>query len=555
MKQFRQAILWAVLAAILLLIILSAVGAIIGSNELRDVIARKFSEYPGLADLFGSEKPRELFNSWPLVIFWFVCLLLLATGFAAFRRLITAPAGLAMHLGAIFIIAGAMWGSGKAHEWRNALVENPTVQSGIRPLAEEIAEAIGGTRAANELRQEWFSPKVQSGTMPIMEGQGEKNIYNDVHDAIAALPFTVFLKDFSIDYYPPREKVWMLIVVAPVVDAQGRMTPCQERIEWKVDQGFQIPHTNVRAKVLQYIEHARPTFAEGAKPQLLMISDDAGKPLGQIEPKAGAEVALKEPPVTVRIVKVFLNLKIVGTGAGREVIDDVGRGENPGLQVRVSGKEGGIWEGYVLPQMPGQVQTSPEGSPLILQYSMPGPTGAAEDPSSQSPAMELQLTHEGRTVREWLLPVPGAGAAQLPLAPLMAGSAEAHGMGRMMAPELYLAQPRGAIQSYKSDVTILDEPPPKELPDGYVLAGVEGRRRAVIEVNHPLHWGGYSFYQSSYDAEREAYTVLSVVSDSGLMAVYLGMALLSIGAFYRFWVWAAWKWLSQSDPRETHGAK
>jgi hypothetical protein len=467
MKQLRQVILWTVLAAIFLLMVLSAIGALI-----------------------GVEKARGLFNSPPTIAFWFLTILLLAAGFAAFRRLIVAPAGLAMHLGAILIIAGAMWGSGKAHE----------------------------------LRKAWFDdPKVQSGTMPIMEGQGEKNIYNDVHDAIAALPFTVFLKDFSIDYYPSREKEWLLICVAPTTDAQGQMTQCQERIEWKGDQEFQVPHTNILAKVLRYLERARPTFEVGAKPHMA-ITDAAGKMLGDLPPEAGAEVALKEPPVTVRIVKVFLNLKIVGTGAGREVIDDIGRGENPGLQVRASGKEGVIWEGYVLPQMPGQVQTSPEGSPLVLQYSMPEPTGAAEDPSSQTPAMELQLTHEGRTQREWILPEWGG----LSLAFLVAGSAEAHGMGRMMAPELHLAQPRGAIQSYKSDVTVFED----------------NRKvgQAVIEVNHPLHWGGYSFYQSSYDAERGAYTVLSVVSDSGLMAVYLGMAILSIGAFWRFWGEAVWAW-------------
>jgi ABC-type long-subunit fatty acid transport system fused permease/ATPase subunit len=85
MKQLRQAILWAVLAVIALLAVLSAVGALIGVDEARD-----------------------LFSSPPLIAFWALVLLVLASGFAAFRRLITAPAGLAMHLGAILIVAGAM---------------------------------------------------------------------------------------------------------------------------------------------------------------------------------------------------------------------------------------------------------------------------------------------------------------------------------------------------------------------------------------------------------------------------------------------------------------
>ncbi|MCX5683734.1 MAG: cytochrome c biogenesis protein ResB [Planctomycetota bacterium] len=471
MKKLRQIILWAVLAAIGALIVLSAIGA-----------------------LKGAETARDLFNSWPLIAFWLACLLLLATGFAAFRRLIVAPAGLAMHLGVVLIIAGAMWGSETAHE----------------------------------LRKAWFDdPKVQSGSMTVMEGAGERNLSNNQGEVIATLPFGLYLKDFSIDYHPSKEKQWLLINVAPTLDDQGRMTQCQERIAWKDNEEFLVPHTNIRAKVLRYLEHARPAFEEGAKPHMA-VTDAAGKGLADLPPEAGAEVTLKEPPVTVRIVKVFQNLKVVGTGAGRQVIDDVGHGENPGLQVRVSGKETVLWEGYVLPEQPGRVTPAPDASPLLLDYSLPGPTGAAADPASEMPAMELELTLGGRTVREWLMPAPGAGAARLPLAPLVAGSAEAHGMGRMMAPELYLVQPRGSVRSFKSDVIVFEE----------------NRRlgAAVIEVNHPLHWGGYHFYQNSYDARNEEYTVLRAVSDSGLDAVYLGLAILSIGAFWRFLGEAVWGW-------------
>jgi hypothetical protein len=57
-----------------------------------------------------------------------------------------------------------------------------------------------------------------------------------------------------------------------------------------------------------------------------------------------------------------------------------------------------------------------------------------------------------------------------------------------------------------------------------------------IEVNHPLHFGGYHFYQSSYDAEGHEYSVLSVVSDTGLNLVYAGFAMLLLGTFWHFWL-------------------
>lgn len=57
-----------------------------------------------------------------------------------------------------------------------------------------------------------------------------------------------------------------------------------------------------------------------------------------------------------------------------------------------------------------------------------------------------------------------------------------------------------------------------------------------IEVNHPLHFGGYHFYQSSYDDKAGQYTVLQVVSDTGLYVVYAGYWMLCIGTIWHLWL-------------------
>jgi len=57
-----------------------------------------------------------------------------------------------------------------------------------------------------------------------------------------------------------------------------------------------------------------------------------------------------------------------------------------------------------------------------------------------------------------------------------------------------------------------------------------------IEVNHPLHFGGYHFYQHSYDADASKYTILMVVSDTGLNLVYAGYLMLCVGALWHFWL-------------------
>jgi len=78
------------------------------------------------------------------------------------------------------------------------------------------------------------------------------------------------------------------------------------------------------------------------------------------------------------------------------------------------------------------------------------------------------------------------------------------------------------ISDYISDLEIVK--------DGQVVAAKS------IEVNHPLHYGGYHFFQHSYGEDRLGeYTVLMVVSDSGLNLVYGGYMMLIGGVFWHFW--------------------
>ena len=66
----------------------------------------------------------------------------------------------------------------------------------------------------------------------------------------------------------------------------------------------------------------------------------------------------------------------------------------------------------------------------------------------------------------------------------------------------------------------------------------EGRivKEKDIEVNHPLYYGGYHFYQHNYDHEEGSYTILKVTSNSGLNFVYAGYLMLCIGVFWHFWI-------------------
>ncbi len=58
----------------------------------------------------------------------------------------------------------------------------------------------------------------------------------------------------------------------------------------------------------------------------------------------------------------------------------------------------------------------------------------------------------------------------------------------------------------------------------------------TIEVNDPLKYNGYVFYQSSYDPEGERYTGLQVTKNPGLIVVYTGFIILCVGIVFIFYV-------------------
>ena len=55
-------------------------------------------------------------------------------------------------------------------------------------------------------------------------------------------------------------------------------------------------------------------------------------------------------------------------------------------------------------------------------------------------------------------------------------------------------------------------------------------------MNYPLQYGGYRFYQSGYDDKAAQYTVLQVVSDTGVGIVFAGYWALCIGVIWHMWL-------------------
>ena len=126
-----------------------------------------------------------------------------------------------------------------------------------------------------------------------------------------------------------------------------------------------------------------------------------------------------------------------------------------------------------------------------------------DDPNTGSnPALEVQVTRpDGQTATKYVFEkFPG------------------HSQGQ----DAFVMNYRRTISEYTSEIELIK--------DDKVVAAKD------VEVNYPLHFGGYHFYQSSYDDEAGRYTVLSVYSDTGLYIVYAGYWLLCLGAAWHFWL-------------------
>ncbi len=148
MNKLRRFVMWFGLILIVLLTVLSIVGA-----------------------FYGAEKASLFFNSLSLTIYWLTLSVFLITGLTTFRRLIRVPGLLLIHLGGVFILVGSIWGSEGGHRLQKKLL-------GI--------------------------DKVPFGYMMIYEQTAKDSIVDEDDNVLAKLPFSIYLEDFRIEYYKSR---------------------------------------------------------------------------------------------------------------------------------------------------------------------------------------------------------------------------------------------------------------------------------------------------------------------------------------------------------------
>ncbi len=80
-----------------------------------------------------------------------------------------------------------------------------------------------------------------------------------------------------------------------------------------------------------------------------------------------------------------------------------------------------------------------------------------------------------------------------------------------------------------------------------ILKDSKVMKKGIIEVNYPLEYSGYRFYQTDADPRRPNYSGIGFSYDPGLWIVYLGFILLSTGILVIFYLKPKKKKLLESD--------
>ena len=149
----------------------------------------------------------------------------------------------------------------------------------------------------------------------------------------------------------------------------------------------------------------------------------------------------------------------------------------------------------------------------------------ARSNTPNNPALQISVVGNGSTNTQWVF-------ARFPD---FGGHAESAGMPLKF--QFVTAQPtdsQGPIKAFKSTVEVIEK--------GVVVS------TRVIAVNSPFSWGGFTFYQTSYNPDDLAWSALQVVRDPGIPIVYVGFILMMAGLTMVFCVGP---WLG--DQRRTTG--
>lgn len=115
---------------------------------------------------------------------------------------------------------------------------------------------------------------------------------------------------------------------------------------------------------------------------------------------------------------------------------------------------------------------------------------------------------------------------------------ETHVGGQVQEQLVSAAKPRGVFLGGEKAALVFEK---RDKEVKAFLSHVTARQgdkveRAVISVNDPMTFAGWTLYQVNYNPEEPNYSGLEAVRDPGVTWVFLGFALICVGVAYMFYV-------------------
>jgi hypothetical protein len=149
----------------------------------------------------------------------------------------------------------------------------------------------------------------------------------------------------------------------------------------------------------------------------------------------------------------------------------------------------------------------PGGDSFRIQKLVPDFRGPAQPADGsremKNPAVILDLTVDGRTQQS---------------GPMLAARQD------------YLRTREGALVFEKREDEV------KAFQSEVTASAAGAQQKALVSVNDPFTFNGWTFYQVNYDPKDPTYSGLEAVRDPGVNWVFLGFGLISLGVAYMFYV-------------------
>jgi hypothetical protein len=428
------------------------------------------------ASFYGADRAADFFRSAPMAVFWILLAAGTAAGLVAFTRLLKRPGLLGLHAGVLLILCGAMWSSPAGHR-----------------LARNYSGRV----------------KPRKGLVRIYQGATTDRLYvpagPDADQPFSAqMPFALKLHEFRIERYADAPG-WDLAAVTWADSGQ----PPEHVLDLPEQPSgwIELFGTQVRLRVTEYVDR----IGEPIPARVVIRLASTGQLLGKLPAEPGATLELSALQARFTVRQVYRNLQIQD-GQGTEGDP---AGANPAVEIEARFQDGEPVTFWALADRP---PGHPGPRALDIEFA---PAIEPDDPV-QPGAATIELIHPGFDGVQRII-LPGDPDAEDNQAPLEAIFPDVEDLSaRARRTSLVLARRPRPVKDFLADLE--------------VLAKGRSRLREVIEVNKPLCFGGYHFYQSSYGQDqRGTYTILTAVSDNGWTAVRIGFVLLLGGTFWQLW--------------------